>query len=56
MESKFENPKHSLMGMNYVLQLVQELQIKSKTVMSWNLQKKKEYIFCNIYFVQLKFF
>ena len=31
--------------MNLVLQLIEESQIKSQTVMSWSLQKKKEGIF-----------
>ena len=34
MESNKENPTHSFREMNQVLQLVQELRIKSKTVMS----------------------
>ena len=33
-----------------------ESQVKSKTVMSWSLQKKKENTFCTIYFVWRKFF
>ena len=40
-----KNPTHSLREKNLVLQLMQELQIKSKTVMSWGLQKNKEGIF-----------
>ena len=40
-EWKLENPTHSFRGINHVLQLVQELPIKSKTVMSCSLQKKK---------------
>ena len=40
-----KNPTHSFREKNLVLQLMQELQIKSKTVMSWGLQKNKEGIF-----------
>ena len=54
-ESKMENPTHSFREMNHVFQLVEELQIKSKTVMSWSL-RKKECIFCNVYFVHKKIF
>ena len=39
-----------------MLQLIQELQIKSTTVMSWSLRKKKEGIFCTVYFVRREFF
>ena len=55
-ESKMENPIHSFKEMNFVLQHLQELRIKSKTVMSWSLEKKKECIFCNAYFVWRNFF
>ena len=34
------------------IQLIRELQIKSKTVMNCGLQKEKEGIFCTIYFVR----
>ena len=37
--------------MNLVLQLIEELQIKSKTVMSVGARKSKKVFFCNIYFV-----
>ena len=36
--------------MNLVLQLIEELQIKSKTVMSVEFERAKK-LFCNIYFV-----
>ena len=55
-ESKMENPTHSSRVMHHVLQLVEELQIKSKTVMSLSSWKKKECISCNVYFVQRKLF
>ena len=45
MESKMENPTHSFKKTNLVLQLIEESEIKSKTVMSWSSQKKKEGIF-----------
>ena len=41
---------------NLVPQLIWELQIKRETVMIWSLQKKKQGIFCTIYFVQKNFF
>ena len=49
MESKIENPAHSFRESNLALQLISELQIKSKTVMNWSLQKGKEGIFCAVY-------
>ena len=50
-----ENPTHSFRETNLVLRFY-ELQIKSKTVISWSLQKKKEGIFCSNYFVKISFF
>ena len=35
-----ENPTHSFRETNFVLQLIEELQIKSKIMISWNSQKK----------------
>ena len=55
-ESKIENPTYSFRETNQVLQLLQESQSKSKTVMSWSSRKKKEGIFCNVYFVRGNFF
>ena len=55
-ESKMENPTLSFGKMNYALQLIKELQIKSKTVMSWSSWRRKECIFCNVSFVRRKFF
>ena len=51
-----ENPKHSFSKTNCVLQLILESQIKSKTVMSWSLRKKrkKKGFFCAVYFVWRK--
>ena len=46
--SKMENPTHSFRELNLVIQL--------KTVMSWSSQKKKEGIFCTVYFVRRNFF
>ena len=43
-----ENPTHSFIELNLVIQL--------KTVMSWSSQKKKEGIFCTVYFVRRNFF
>ena len=37
-----ENPKHSFSKTNCVLQLILGSQIKSKTVMSWSLRKKRK--------------
>ena len=39
-----------------VLELVKELQIKSKTVISWRSQKKRVGIFCTVYIVLSNFF
>ena len=51
-ESKMENTTQtSGVVMNLKLQLIQESQIKTKTVMSWSLWAKKRCILCNIYFV-----
>ena len=50
-----ENSTHTFREMNFVFQLIQESQVKSKAVMSWSSQKKKECIFCNVYFVQRNF-
>ena len=55
-ESKMENPTHSFRETNRVLQLIQESQIKSKTVMSWSSQNKKEFIFYIVYFVWKEIF
>ena len=49
-ESKLENPLHSFWETNLVLQLIEELQIKSKTVISWSSWKKKKAIFCIYHF------
>ena len=46
-----ENPTHSFRETNPVFQLIKVSQIKSKTVMSCSLQKKKERIFCAVYSV-----
>ena len=51
-----ENPIHSFREMNHVVQLVQELQVNSKTAISWSSRKKKDCIFYNIYFVRRIFF
>ena len=50
IKSKMENPTHNFRETNLAPQLI-ESQIKSETVMSWSPQKKKEGIFCTIYFV-----
>ena len=50
-ELKMENPTHSFRETNLVLQLIQESQIKSKTMLSWSSRKKKEGVFCTVYFV-----
>ena len=55
-ESKMENPTHTFRETNLVFHLIQESQIKSKTVMSWISRKKKESIFCIVYFVRREFF
>ena len=50
-ESKMENPTHNFREKNLVLHLIQQSQIKSKTVMSLSPRKKNEGIFCTVYFV-----
>ena len=50
-----ENPTHGFRETNLVLQVMEESKIKSKTVMSWSSRKKKEGIFCIVYFVERKF-
>ena len=37
-----ENPTHGFRETNLVLRVIQESQIKSKTVISWNSRKKKK--------------
>ena len=54
-ESKTENPTRTFRVTNLILQLIQESQIKSKTVMSWSLQNKKEGIFCTVIFLPFAF-
>ena len=53
---KMKNPWITFWETNLVLQLMLKLRIKSKTAMSWSLQKKKHCIFCKIYFAQKEFF
>ena len=55
-ESKMENPTCSFGKANLALQFIQELQVKSETVMIWSPRKKKEGIFCTAYFVRRKIF
>ena len=38
---------------NLVLQVVRESQIKNKAVMIWSSRKKGEFIFSNVYFVEI---
>ena len=42
-ELKIENTTHSFRDTNLALQLIQDSQIKSKTVMSWSLAKAKTF-------------
>ena len=55
-ESKMDNSTHSFRETNLVLQLIQELPIKSNTVISLGSPKKKEGIFCTTSFLQTNFF
>ena len=55
-ELKMENPTHSFREMNHVLQLVQELRIKRKGVMTWRSRKKKECTFVKPLFYAKEFF
>ena len=56
MELKMENSTDSFRQTNFMLQLIKESQIKSKTVMNWSSQKKKEGTFYTVYSVQRKLF
>ena len=40
-----ENPTYAFRDTNLVSQLIKELRIKSKTVMSWSSRKKKKWYF-----------
>ena len=51
-----ENPIHSFRETNLVVQLIQISQIKSKTAMSLSSRKKKEGIFCTVYFIRREVF
>ena len=55
-ESKMQNPTHQFKETNLVLQLIEESQIKSETVMSWSSWKKKEGIFVPFILSKRKFF
>ena len=55
-ESIIESHKHSFKETNLALQLIQESQIKSITVMNWSSLKKKGYIVCTVHFAQRKSF
>ena len=57
MASKVENPTQTFREkVNLVLQLIEELQIKSKTVMSVGACERKKVFFFNIYFFRENFF
>ena len=55
-DSKMENRTHTFRETKLALQVISQLRIKSNTVMSWSSQKKKEDIFCTVYFVRRNFF
>ena len=53
MESKMKNSTHVFRDANLLLPLIEESQIKSKTVMSWSWRKKKrvnflQHLFCPV--------
>ena len=48
-EPKIESTMHSFREINFALQLIQELQMKIKTVMNWSSRKKKDGIFVLFY-------
>ena len=54
--SKMENPTHGFRETNLVLRVIQESQIKSKTVISWNSRKKKKGAFFAPFFFRRGFF
>ena len=55
-KSKMENPTHSFREINLLIQLIEELQIKSKTVIVGVRERKKEDNFCAVYFARRKLF
>ena len=49
-----ENPTYAFRDTNLVSQLIKELRIKSKTVMSWSSRKKKKMVFLReVYFISI---
>ena len=54
-ESKLENLTPSFRETNLVLQLIQESKIKSKTVVSWSLQKEKGHFLNRLFCPKEKF-
>ena len=55
-ELKMKNPTHGFGETSLALQLILKSQIKSKTVMSWSSQTKKEDNICTVSFARRKFF
>ena len=55
-ETKIENSTHNFRETNPVLQLIKELQIKSKTVISWSSQKNREGFFLTFILSEWNFF
>ena len=51
-----ENPTHSFREINHVLQLVQELRIKSKTMLRWSSRKKKDCFFVTFILHEVNFY
>ena len=51
-----ENPKHTFTEMNLLLQLVEESQIKSKTLMRWSSRQKRSAFFVTFILSQGIFF
>ena len=48
-----ENPTYAFRDTNLVSQLIKELRIKSKTVMSWSSRKKKKVFLREVYFISI---
>ena len=55
-ESEMENLTNTFRETNLVLQFTKEPRIKSRIGMSWSSRKKRECIFCIVYFVGRKIF
>ena len=56
MESKMENPQTVLEKRTLRFSSYKNLKLKGKTMMGWSSRKRKEEIFCTVYFVRREIF